>query len=136
MKSTRLIRLLALAHGTYLLIGGLWPLIDLPGFEAVTGPKQENWLVRSVAGLLLVAALILLTQLRKPRMEASAIAMAMGASLTLAMVGIITAASGIISTVYFMDGIIHVLFVACWCAAIVRAVWQGRRTWLDLPTSR
>ena len=32
--------------------GGLWPLVHMPSFEAVFGPKTDRWLVRTVAGLL------------------------------------------------------------------------------------
>ena len=30
---------------------GLWPIVDLRSFERVTGPKHDDWLVRTVGGL-------------------------------------------------------------------------------------
>jgi hypothetical protein len=46
-------RLIAFQAGYYLATG-LWPLVHLPSFEAVTGPKADDWLVHMV-GLLAVA---------------------------------------------------------------------------------
>ena len=42
------------AHGTANLVFGLWPLIHLPSFEKVFGPKVDRWLVKTVSGLLVV----------------------------------------------------------------------------------
>jgi hypothetical protein len=38
-------------QAAYYLATGLWPLVHLPSFEAVTGPKTDDWLVHMV-GLL------------------------------------------------------------------------------------
>jgi hypothetical protein len=46
-------RLLALQSGYYG-ITGIWPILHLPSFEAVTGPKIDDWLVHMV-GLLAAA---------------------------------------------------------------------------------
>jgi hypothetical protein len=128
-----LTRILVLAHGAYLLVGGLWPLLHMTSFEEVTGPKEEDWLVRSVAGMLVVTGVVLLAQVRKQRVEVSAVAVAMGASLTLGAVGIITAAEGVIDPIYIGDGTVHIVFVALWCGAIVNGAVRGRSNWMDLP---
>lgn len=127
-----LTRILIFAHGAYLLAGGLWPLVHMPSFEEVTGPKEEDWLVRSVAGILLVIGVVLLGQLRKQRVEVSAVAVAMGASLTLGAVGIITASEGVIDPIYIGDGTVHIVFVALWCGAIVNSAVRGKSNWMDL----
>lgn len=43
---------LPLGQGLFYLTSGIWPLIDMPSFEAVTGRKTDKWLVKTV-GLLL-----------------------------------------------------------------------------------
>jgi hypothetical protein len=43
------------AQGGYYLVTGLWPLVHLASFEAITGPKVDDWLVRMVG---LLAAVI------------------------------------------------------------------------------
>ena len=45
-------RRLLLAEGVYFFLTGLWPVVHLPSFIAVTGPKRDLWLVRTV-GLLI-----------------------------------------------------------------------------------
>ena len=44
------------AHGVANLVGGLWPLLHISSFEMVFGPKADRWLVKTVAGLLMVTA--------------------------------------------------------------------------------
>lgn len=44
-------RLLAGCHAGYLVATGVWPLLHRRSFEAVTGPKEDFWLVRTVGGL-------------------------------------------------------------------------------------
>jgi hypothetical protein len=45
-------RRLAMGHGTFNLLSGIWPLVGLRSFERVFGPKTDRWLVQTVAGLL------------------------------------------------------------------------------------
>ena len=47
-------RLVAL-QAAYYVATGLWPLVHLPSFEVVTGPKTDDWLVHMVG---LLAAMI------------------------------------------------------------------------------
>ena len=42
------------AMAAYYLATGLWPIVDIRSFEAVTGPKTDRWLVKTV-GLLAAA---------------------------------------------------------------------------------
>jgi hypothetical protein len=49
------------AQGVANLIGGLWPLLHISSFEMVFGPKTDRWLVKTVAGLLMVNGLTQLT---------------------------------------------------------------------------
>lgn len=51
------IRLLAGGHGAFMLATGMWPLLSIKSFQAVTGPKEDLWLVKTVGCLLTVAGL-------------------------------------------------------------------------------
>jgi hypothetical protein len=44
--------LMAKAHGAFNIAAGLWPLAHLRSFEAIFGPKVDDWLEYTVAGLL------------------------------------------------------------------------------------
>jgi hypothetical protein len=43
---------LAVAHGAFNLVGGLWPLLHLRSFAWVFGPKTDVWLQMTTGGLL------------------------------------------------------------------------------------
>lgn len=36
----------------FYLAAGLWPIVSLHSFEAVTGPEQDDWLVKTIGGLI------------------------------------------------------------------------------------
>jgi hypothetical protein len=42
-------------QSAYLVVTGLWPLLHRRSFEAITGPKTDFWLVRTVGGLALAS---------------------------------------------------------------------------------
>ena len=44
-----------LAQGLYYIVAGLWPLVDLRSFEALTGPKPDRFVVEAT-GLLFAAS--------------------------------------------------------------------------------
>ena len=53
-------RLLAGIQGLYYLITGIWPLVHMESFLAVTGPKTDLWLVQTVGALIAVIGAMLL----------------------------------------------------------------------------
>ncbi len=50
----------ALGQGAFWLASGAWPLVHYPSFEAVTGPKEDDWLVKTIGGLIAVVGATLL----------------------------------------------------------------------------
>jgi len=44
----------ALAQGSYYVLTGVWSLVHIRSFQAVTGPKTDLWLVKTV-GVLVIA---------------------------------------------------------------------------------
>src|SRR5215217_2358528 len=74
--------LIALAQGSFYLVTGIWPLVSIRSFEAVTGPKADRWLVKT-AGVLIMAigAALTLAGRRKsvtPEMRLLAVGSALG----------------------------------------------------------
>ncbi len=92
----------------------------MDSFEAVTGPKVDEFLVRSIALILLLTSAVLFSQLRRKELEHSGVIMALGISLILGSVAIISAALGYIRAVYFLDGSMHVLFAIGWLSLLLR----------------
>jgi hypothetical protein len=96
----------------YYLTTGVWPIISMRTFEAVTGPKQDGWLVRMVG---LLAAVIGAALLRSsPRPDP---ALAIGAPLAFAAVDMTYVARGGISRVYLGDAVVELAFAAAHLAA-------------------
>lgn len=110
---------LAMVQGMYDLLGGLWPLLHLQSFEQVTGPKSDDWLVRSVAGILVVVGIGLLYDASHHRLAAGMRRTAAGISLVLALVALISSTAGWVSWLYFIDGLAHASFFLGWVVLAV-----------------
>ena len=66
MTANRLARGLVGVQGGYDLLSGAWPLVSLASFEAITGPKTDDWLVHTVGALVIAVGLALLVAARRP----------------------------------------------------------------------
>ena len=96
----------------YYVATGIWPLVHRRSFEAVTGPKADFWLVRTVginvaaigAGL----ALAIRRGALSPEMRATALVAAAG----LGVVDTIYVARRRIRSVYLLDAAAEVVFLA------------------------
>jgi len=108
------LKAVALLQGAYDLVGGLWPLLHMASFEAVTGPKTDDWLVRTVAGILVVVGVVLIQNALRGSVGHSVQWIAGGISLVLASVAMISSLAGFISWLYFFDGLIHLAFALAW----------------------
>ncbi len=95
---------------------GLWPIVHYDSFEAVTGPKRDDWLVKTVGGLIAVVGATLLASSRRaePAPEAALLGAASAAALAWADVHFV--ASERISKVYLLDVLAEAPFLAGWAA--------------------
>src|SRR3712207_1603159 len=50
----------AIGQGLFYLITGVWPLVHMRSFEAITGPKTDRWLVQTAGLLISVIGAVLL----------------------------------------------------------------------------
>jgi hypothetical protein len=113
---------LALAQGVFYLVTGIWPLLSIRTFEAVTGPKTDRWLVKT-AGVLITAIGTALTLAGWRRSVTPEIGvLAAGGALGLAGIDVVYAARGRISKVYLLDALAELAIVAGWALA-----WPRRR---------
>lgn len=98
------LRLALAAQCAYYVFGGLWPLLHYRSFEAVTGPKRDAWLVKTVAGMMLAVAATLGRALWRPEPPPPAVRhSAIGAALALAWSGTWYSLRGRISRLYLLD---------------------------------
>ncbi len=47
-------------QGIFYIMTGIWPFICMKSFEAVTGPKVDKWLLKTVSVLIICSGLIML----------------------------------------------------------------------------
>ena len=119
-------RALALGQGAYYLGTGLWPLLHLRSFEAVTGPKPEGWLVKTVGALIsVVGATALLAAVRR-RASPELRLLAGGSALSLGVVDVVYPAKGRISPIYLADALPELALVLGWSVSAIRAHRRAR----------
>lgn len=105
---------LAAAQAAYLAGSGLAPLVSMRAFEAVTGPKMDHWLVKTVGLLALGFAVLLAREAGEPEPDALA---GLAASLPFAAASGWYGATGRISRIYLVDAAIELAFAALWARA-------------------
>lgn len=98
-------------QGIYYLVTGLWPLIHMASFEAITGPKVEDWLVRMVGLLVAVIGVTLLVAVRRRNRGVEILVLAVGSALAFAAVDIRYALGGVISPIYLADAVVELVLV-------------------------
>lgn len=112
----RIGRATAIVQGAFWLATGLWPLVHYRSFEAVTGPKKDDWLVKTVGALIATVGGTLLVSAgrREPAREAALLGAAAAAAIVL--VDLRFVARGRISKVYLLDVVAETPFLVGWAA--------------------
>jgi hypothetical protein len=104
----------ALVQGAFYVATGVWPLIDIDSFQAVTGPKVDLWLVRTVGVLVTVIGAVLIVAGRRSALGSEIALLAVGSALGLAAIDTIHVLSGTISPIYLSDTVVELGLAACW----------------------
>ena len=108
------------AQGAYYTLTGLWPLVHMASFEAVTGPKTEDWLVRMVGLLAAVIGATLLTAGRHRQEPLAILVLAVGSATAFTAVDVWYTMRGEISRIYLADAVAEI-------GLVVLLLW-GRRS--------
>jgi hypothetical protein len=101
-------------QGLYFAITGIWPLISMAAFEAVTGSKTDDWLVKTVGALILVAATVLLRAAFMRTAYMDTFIVGAGSAVVLLTVDVVYACKKIVSPIYLGDAVLEVLFICAW----------------------
>lgn len=101
-------------QGVYTLLTALWGLIDIDSFMAVTGPKTDIWLVKTVSTVLLAIAITLISYIYVKSDPLPAILLGFFTSAGLAAIDFYYSGRDVISPVYALDGMAEVLFALAW----------------------
>jgi hypothetical protein len=108
---------MAQLQGGFFLAGGIWPLLHMRSFEAVTGPKVDRWLVKTVGLLLSVIGLMLIGAARRGRVTPELAAVGAGSAASLAAIDVVYVARRRISPIYLLDAAAQLAIIAGWLRA-------------------
>ena len=106
--------LLLWLHGLYFALPSIWPLVHMPSFIAVTGPKTDLWLVQTVAVLLLVISLVFITAALTGAYQTYLGVLAIGSTAAMALVDIYFATTDVIWDTYLIDAVGELLLLGAW----------------------
>jgi hypothetical protein len=108
-------------QGVYFLATGVWPLLHMPSFIALTGPKVDLWLVRAVGVLVAVIGAVLILGARRRTVGAELRLLAVGSAAGLAGIDLVYALADRIWDVYLLDALAEVGLILLWGIAWARA---------------
>jgi hypothetical protein len=110
----------ALVQGVFYALTGVWALVDLDSFMAITGPKTDRWLVKTVGVLVTVIGAVLLLAWRRREVPPEVMLLAIGSALSLAAIDIIYVSNRTISPIYLLDAVAEVGLALAWIPAARR----------------
>jgi hypothetical protein len=126
-RARRWLRGLAGVHGAYFVLTGLWPLVHMQSFLAVTGPKTDIWLVKFFGALICVPGCMLLRAAQRGDASGSLLFAAVGFPVVLAGGDVACVAQGIISPIYLADAAVEAALLFGWSLYLVRTKRAGPR---------
>jgi hypothetical protein len=119
----RFYRLLLWVQGVYTLLTATWGLVEIDSFMAVTGPKTDIWLVKTVSAILAATGITFLSFAREKKPLITACILGLTLALALAAIDFYYTAKEVIRWVYAADGAVELLFSICW--ALILAKWKN-----------
>lgn len=90
-------------QGAYYLLTGFWPLVSIRSFEAVTGPKTDDWLVQTVGVLAAAIGASLVVGARRTPPNRETLTLSILAAIVFMAVDVVFVAAGTISLIYLID---------------------------------
>lgn len=101
-----------LIQGIYYVITGMWPLVHLKSFEAISGNKKDHWLVFTVGLLILSSGLVFLYgALNRENVTPEIILLSVANTLSFIFIDVYFSWKKVIRKVYLMDGLIEFLIL-------------------------
>ena len=121
MPSTDSAVRLARLQAVFYIVTGIWPIVSIRSFEAITGPKVDRWLVKTVGILVAIIESALALASRRRAFPPEVVLVAAASAGALATIDTVYVAKRRISPVYLLDAVAELALVAGWA----RLWWQG-----------
>jgi len=96
-----------IAQGIFYTLTGIWPVLHIRSFEAVTGPKHDKWLVKIVGLVITVIGVALIVAGSKEQALTPIVLLAAGCAAVLAAADFYYVLRGTISRIYLADGVVE-----------------------------
>jgi hypothetical protein len=111
-------------QGVYYLVSGVWPLVSMDTFLAVTGPKTDLWLVRTVGALITLIAIVLLIAASRQDRWTEIGVLAVGSASVLFATDVIHVSLGVIPPIYLADAAVELVLISWWVVILTRGSKQ------------
>jgi hypothetical protein len=105
---------LAMAHGCYFFLTGVWPILHLESFIWVTGPKTDLWLVKTVGLLIAVNGAVIGMGGVQRRVTPELKWLAIGSAACLAFIDVYYYLDGTLRWVYLLDAGAEAILIGMW----------------------
>lgn len=107
----------ALVQGVYFVATGVWPLVSIRTFMAVTGPKTDLWLVKTVGVLVTAIGATILCAAYRDRIDLEILVLAVGSAAALTAIDVIYVSKRVIAPIYLADAVLEIALIAWWLIA-------------------
>lgn len=110
-------------QGLYYFGTGLWPLVSIESFQAVTGPKTDHlvtgregdhWLVMTVGALVMAIGLSMLVAAYRRRLTMECVILALASAAALTAIDVIYVVREVIPPIYLADAAAEVGLIGAW----------------------
>jgi hypothetical protein len=112
-------------QGIYFFVLGIWPLLSIETFQAVTGKKtdhlvtgreSDHWLVNTVGALVAANGIVFLAAAWRKSVSFEIALLGITTAVALTAIDVIYVLRNVIAPIYLLDAAIEVLFAAGWAA--------------------
>lgn len=104
----------AWVYAAYFLLTGIWPIVHMSSFLAVTGPKTDLWLVRTVGLLVMAVGLAVGVAAARDQLPLPVFVLAVASSLSLLLIDLIYVGKRVIAKIYLLDAAVEVVLIIAW----------------------
>jgi hypothetical protein len=115
MHADKFLKIFILFQGIYIFVTAIWGILDIQSFMAITGPKTDVWLVRTVSFLLIPYSFLCFYLYHNPqKLSYLAILCMFTMGLGLLSIDLYYYEQGVIRGVYLIDAFFQVIFLMIW----------------------
>jgi hypothetical protein len=112
------INIVAWVQAVYFLITGVWPILHIRSFMAVTGPKTDLWLVKTVGVLVSVVGAVIAMAAARDAVSWEIVTLAIASAAALGAVDVIYVTKRVIDRIYLLDAVAEALLIVAWLVCL------------------